>query len=94
MKQFDLYTNTDEDTCKTYPYFVDIQSGLLNALNSRVVIPLTPASKSDKSYPDNLCPIIKIKSKCYALLTHLVFRLVNSLIYCRLNSALPEPPMS
>ena len=70
MKRFDLYTNTDEDTCKTYPYFVDIQSGLLNALNSRVVIPLTPASKSDKSYPDNLCPIIKIKNKCYALLTH------------------------
>ncbi|WP_067986400.1 CcdB family protein [Neptuniibacter pectenicola] len=70
MKQFDVYVNTDKDTNKTYPYFVDIQSGLLNTLNTRVVIPLTPANKPDKSYPDNLCPIIKIKNKNYALLTH------------------------
>ncbi len=70
MKQFDVYTNTDKDTNKTYPFFVDVQSGLLDTLNSRVVIPLTPASKTDKSYPNNLCPIIKIKTKYYALLTH------------------------
>lgn len=70
MKQFDVYTNTDKDTNKTYPYFVDIQNGLLEALNSRVVIPLTPVSQSDKSYPSTLCPTIKIKNKKYALLTH------------------------
>ena len=69
MKQFDVYTNTDKDTNKAYPYFVDIQSGLLDTLNSRVVIPLTPAGKSDKSYPSKLCPIIKIKNKNYSLLT-------------------------
>ncbi len=70
MRQFDVYVNTDKDTNRTYPYFVDIQSDLLDTLNSRVVIPLTPASKSDKSYPDNLCPIITIKNKNYALLAH------------------------
>ena len=70
MDQFDLYVNTDKDTNKTYPYFVDIQNGLLDTLNSRVVIPLTPVSKSGKSYPDNLCPIVKIKNKNFALLTH------------------------
>lgn len=70
MKQFDVYVNTDKDTNKTYPYFVDVQSGLLDTLNSRVVIPLTPASKPDKGYPANLCPIIEIKSNNYALLTH------------------------
>lgn len=70
MDQFDLYVNTDNDTNKTYPYFVDIQNDLLDTLNSRVVIPLTPISKSDKSYPDNLCPIVKIKNKKFALLTH------------------------
>lgn len=70
MNQFDLYVNTNEDTNKTYPYFVDIQNGLLDTLNSRVVIPLTPISKSDKSYPDNLCPVVKIKNKKFALLTH------------------------
>ena len=70
MKQYDVYANTDKDTNKTYPYFVDIQNGLLDTLNSRVVIPLTLANKSDKNYPKNLCPIIKLKNKNYALLTH------------------------
>lgn len=70
MDQFDLYVNTDKDTNKTYPYFIDIQNGLLNTLNSRVVIPLTPIGKSDKAYPENLCPVIKIKNKNFALLTH------------------------
>ena len=70
MDQFDLYANTDKDTNKIYPYFVDIQSGLLETLNSRVVIPLTPIRKSDETYPQNLCPIIKINNKKFALLTH------------------------
>ena len=70
MSQFDLYVNTDKDTNRTYPYFVDVQNGLLDSLNTRVVIPLTPVSKADKMYPDNLCPIVKIKSKNFALLTH------------------------
>ena len=69
MNQFDVYANTDQDTNKTY-FFVDIQNDLLDTFNSRVVIPLTPIGKSDKSYPNNLCPIIKIKNKKYALLTH------------------------
>ena len=70
MEQFDVYANTDKDTNKTYPYFVDTQNGLLDTLNSRVVIPLTPVSKSKEGYPKNLCPIIKIKNRNYALLTH------------------------
>lgn len=70
MEQFDLYVNTDQDTNKIYPYFVDIQNELLDTLNSRVVIPLTPILKSDKSYPKNLCPVIEIKNKKFALLTH------------------------
>lgn len=70
MNQFDLYVNTDKDSNKAYPYFVDIQNGLLDALNTRVVIPLTPANNVDRSYPDNLCPIVKIKNKNFALLSH------------------------
>ncbi len=70
MEQFDLYVNTDQDTNKTYPYFVDIQNGLLDTLNSRVVIPLTPVRDSDKTYPETLCPVIEIRSKKFALLTH------------------------
>ena len=70
MSQFDVYVNTDKDTNKVYPYFVDIQSGLLDVLNSRVVIPLTPIEKANKNFPDTLCPEVEINKKHFALLTH------------------------
>jgi toxin CcdB len=70
MAQFDYYANTDKDTNKTYPYIVDVQDALLDELNSRVVIPLTPLFNLEKSYPKNLCPKITIESKEYSLLTH------------------------
>jgi toxin CcdB len=70
MNQFDLYANSDKDSQQAYPYFVDIQHALLNPLNSRVVIPLTLLTPSDKSYPEHLCPVINIKHKKYVLLTH------------------------
>ena len=55
------------DTNQTYPYFVDIQNGLLNPLNSIAVIPVR---KSDQTYPKHLCPVIEIKNKKFVLLTH------------------------
>jgi toxin CcdB len=70
MAQFDYYANTDKDTNKTYPYIVDVQDGLLNELNSRVVIPLTALTNLEKSYPKNLCPKIIIEGNEYVLLTH------------------------
>ncbi|HFD7850827.1 CcdB family protein [Klebsiella sp. K794] len=41
MSQFTLYRNPDEATATTYPFFVDVQSDLLENLNTRLVIPLT-----------------------------------------------------
>ena len=70
MAQFDYYANTDEDTNRTYPFIVDVQDALLGGLNSRMVIPLTPLSNLEKSYPKNLCPEISIEGKEYSLLTH------------------------
>ena len=70
MAQFDYYANTDIDTNRTYPFIVDVQDALLDGLNSRVVIPLTPLSDLEKSYPKNLCPEITIEGKAYSLLTH------------------------
>lgn len=70
MAQFDYYANTDTETNRTYPFIVDVQDTLLDGLNSRAVIPLTPLSGLEKSYPKNLCPEITIEGKAYALLTH------------------------
>ena len=51
MAQFDYYANTDKDTNNTYPFIIDVQDALLDGLNSRVVIPLTPLSNLEKPYP-------------------------------------------
>ncbi|MBF4313034.1 plasmid maintenance protein CcdB, partial [Vibrio anguillarum] len=42
MSQFSLYQNNDKSTATAYPYFVDVQSEMLDTLNTRLVIPLTP----------------------------------------------------
>ena len=70
MAQLDYFANTDTDTNKIYPFMVDVQDNLLNDLNSRVVIPLTPLINLEESYPKNLCPIITIEGKDYSLLTY------------------------
>lgn len=48
MSQFALYQNHDKSTAIAYPYFVDVQSELLNILNTRLVIPLTPVELLEK----------------------------------------------
>ncbi|MCL2895345.1 CcdB family protein [Brenneria tiliae] len=40
MAQFDVYRNHGKGK-DFYPYYIDIQNGLFNALTSRVVIPMT-----------------------------------------------------
>ena len=69
MPQFDLYENTDDETKNAYPYFIDVQTGLLDDLNSRVVIPLVPALDAG-NYPRNLCPVVLINNENYAVMTH------------------------
>lgn len=69
MKQFDLYVNTDKESSKAYPFFIDVQNDMLSSFNSRVVIPLAPIAKHDKTYPARLCPVVQIAGKEYALLT-------------------------
>ncbi|MBE4112240.1 plasmid maintenance protein CcdB, partial [Vibrio parahaemolyticus] len=48
MSQFSLYKNNDKNTATAYPYFVDVQSELLDTLNTRLVIPLTPTELLEK----------------------------------------------
>lgn len=79
MQQYDLYANTDPDSQAVYPYFVDIQTGLLADLNSRVVIPIVPASKT-KPYPKNLCPVVTINREEFALLTHQITTVSSSFL--------------
>ncbi|MCA0937084.1 CcdB family protein [Vibrio alginolyticus] len=70
MSQFSLYKNNDKSTATAYPYFVDVQNELLDTLNTRLVIPLTPIKLLVKKAPSHLCPIIHIDEGDFVILTH------------------------
>lgn len=70
MPQFSLYKNNDKSTSTAYPYFVDVQSELLDTLNTRLVIPLTPTALLEKKAPSHLCPVINIDEGDFVILTH------------------------
>lgn len=70
MNQYALYKNENKNSKKIYPYFVDVQSNLLDSLNSRVVIPLSPNKETNNTNAKNLCPVFDVEGKKYILLTH------------------------
>ncbi len=70
MSQFTLYENLNHDSKETYPYFVDVQNDLLDSLNTRLVIPLTPLKFLGEKSIGNLCPITTVDSDPFVLLTH------------------------
>ncbi|MFC5078874.1 Toxin CcdB [Vibrio thalassae] len=70
MSKFSLYQNNDKSTATAYPYFVDVQSEMLDTLNTRLVIPLTSVEMLEKKAPTHLCPVIHIDEGDFVTLTH------------------------
>lgn len=60
MAQFDVYLNPNPDTRKTIPYLLDVQTDLLDALATRVVVPLILAEEMGLA-AKHLNPQFKIK---------------------------------
>ena len=69
MNQFTVYENENETTRSIYPYVVDVQNNLLNALNSRLVIPLAPHKSLRETNAEKLCPVFKIEENNFVLVT-------------------------
>ncbi|MGZ8256204.1 MAG: CcdB family protein [Gallionella sp.] len=62
MARFDIYLNPGHSKKSDVPYLLDIQSDLLSALESRVVVPLRRVDRFDSvSLPQNLVPIFEIE---------------------------------
>ena len=80
MNQYSLYRNENKSSKKTYPFFVDVQSDLLESLNSRVVIPLSLDKTTNNTNAKNLCPVFDIEGKNYILLTHQMTSVPASLL--------------
>jgi len=86
MNQYALYKNGNKDTKKTYPYFVNVQSDLLDELNTRLVIPLSPHKILKQKNVTKLCPIIDIDEGCFVLLTHQMTTIPKSILKKEITS--------
>ena len=69
MAQFWVYKNTNRATQQRIPYLLDIQSSLLDDLQTTVVIPLYPNALIGKAAITRLCPEVEIEGEKFVALT-------------------------
>ena len=69
MARFDVYANPGSHAATT-PYLLDVQSDLLDGLDTRMVIPMRSLSQFPKvKLPTRLTPVLKVKGRSFLLET-------------------------
>lgn len=69
MPQYDVFKNPSRSAADGIPYVVVIQSDLLDALATRLTMPLAVFNSGTK-VPTALCPVIVVKGKRLHALAH------------------------
>ena len=69
MSQFTVHRNTSSTNQDAIPYLLNVHSDLLDDLETRVVIPLYPASVLKGKLLRTLIPIFEIEGKEYVMMT-------------------------
>lgn len=69
MAQYDVYANPSSSAADGIPYVVAIQSDLLDALATRLTMPLAVLDAANR-VPVALCPVITVKGKRLHALAH------------------------
>lgn len=69
MPQFDVYRNRHDATKARFPLLLDVQSDLLEALHTRMVVPLSPAAAAKSRVLGGLTPTLTIAGKPYLMMT-------------------------
>ena len=67
MAQYDVYPNPSPRSRDWVPYLVDVQSDLLSALRTRLVMPLTRVAVALPQTPRRLAPVFSIEGERLAL---------------------------
>ena len=69
MTQFTVYRNKSPRSRSAFPFLVDIQSDLLEEMQSRVVIPLTRVAALARKPVARLMPMVQFEGEAYILMT-------------------------
>jgi toxin CcdB len=70
MAQYDVYVNPNAVSREAVPYVVDVQSRLLDQINTRLTMPLRPLSAANAGLPRRLVPRLRVAEQTYALYAH------------------------
>jgi toxin CcdB len=63
VAQFDVYSNPIERQREVVPFVVDLQSGLLDQLPTRWVMPLAAQASNAGGVPQRLCPAVEVRGQ-------------------------------
>jgi toxin CcdB len=69
MAQFTVHRNKSPRTKSVFPFLVDVQSDLLEQLQTRVVIPLTRMAALAQKPVSHLTPTLNFDGEAYVLMT-------------------------
>ena len=69
MAQFTVYQNKNPQSNKAFPLLLDIQTNLLDSLQTTVVIPLKKLGSNKDKALTHLTPIVNIDGNDYLILT-------------------------
>jgi toxin CcdB len=69
MAQFAVYRNRNEATRGRFPLLLDVQSDLLEPLNTRLVVPLSLAASAKSRAMEALTPKLGVAGKEYVMVT-------------------------
>lgn len=71
MAHFDVFANPQSSSRDSVPYVVDVQSGLIDQLPTRLVMPLSRVGTDQARLPTSLCPQVIVKGEMLSLMPHL-----------------------
>ena len=89
MAQYDVYTNPSRSVADGIPYVVVIQSDLLDALATRLTIPLAVLDSATLA-PTALCPVIVVNSQRLHALAHYAAPLPAKLLRRPVDNVAPQ----
>lgn len=69
MAQFSVYRNQNAATREQFPYLLNVQNDLLDALQTCVVVPLAAATKVGYHVMSRLTPMVTVQAKQYLMMT-------------------------
>ena len=89
MAQFDVYENPSESAVRGIPFVVVVQSDLLDALATRMTIPLATVEFANKS-PEKLCPVVMVNGQRLHALAHYTAPLPTRTLRQRVGNLAPQ----